>query len=125
MSVPPPPYPPPPEDPPPRPPSRDMPSNPPGPAPTGQPPTYPAPQPVYPGPGMYPQAPPTSNLAVASLVGGIASLFCTPIGLPLGIAALIAGFIARSRIGASGGYQQGDGLALAGIIAGSISILLD
>jgi hypothetical protein len=62
----------------------------------------------------------TAGVAVASLVCGIAGLMCFG---PLGaIPAVICGHMARSRIKASGGTLQGEGLALAGLIMGYVSI---
>jgi uncharacterized protein DUF4190 len=64
--------------------------------------------PVYP----YPVAAPTNGLAIASLV-------CSLAGLAVGISApvgAILGHIARRQIRERG--EQGDGMALAGIIVG-------
>lgn len=61
----------------------------------------------------------TSGLAIASLILGIAG-FVLPFVLP-SIAAIILGFMARSRIRQSG--QGGRGIALAGIILGFVAIL--
>src|SRR5271165_4636987 len=61
--------------------------------------------------------PPTSGLAIASLVCGVAGvLICVsaPVGLVLGI-------IARNRIKQSAGRLSGSGLALAGIITSSVT----
>ncbi|MBI3880075.1 MAG: DUF4190 domain-containing protein [Verrucomicrobia bacterium] len=66
-------------------------------------------------------APTKSNLAVWSLVLGILSLVC--FSILAGIPAIICGFMARSRIRASGGTLTGDGLALAGLILGFLSIV--
>src|SRR3954452_15196587 len=69
-----------------------------GPPPPGY--GYPPPYPVY--------GPPTNALAIAALV---CALTIAPVGLGLGIAA-------RRQIRRTG--EQGDGLALAGIIIGGI-----
>src|SRR4051794_5703971 len=69
-----------------------------GPPPPGY--GYPPPYPVY--------GPPTNALAIAALV---CALTIAPVGLGLGIAA-------RKQIRRTG--EQGDGLALAGIIIGAI-----
>jgi hypothetical protein len=62
----------------------------------------------------------TAGVAIASLVCGIAGLMCFG---PLGaIPAVICGHKAMSRIKASGGTLQGEGLALAGLIMGYVSI---
>src|SRR5690349_6671557 len=69
-----------------------------GPPPPGY--GYPRPYPVY--------GPPTNPMAIAALV---CALTIAPVGLGLGIAA-------RKQIRRTG--EQGDGLALAGIIIGGI-----
>jgi len=66
-----------------------------------------------------PMAQTTNGSAIASLVLSILGLF--GIGSLLGV---IFGFKARREIRASGGYQGGDGLALAGIIIGFVTLAL-
>ncbi len=67
--------------------------------------------PTQPPPGQYYYGPtPTNTMAILAIV--FAFVFS-----PLGI---VFGFIARSQIRQTG--EQGDGLALAGIIVGFISI---
>jgi hypothetical protein len=67
-----------------------------------------------------PASPPTSNLAVASLVTGVAGLTLLPIlG---GILAIILGYMARREIREHPDEVSGDGLALAGIVMGWISV---
>lgn len=62
----------------------------------------------------------TAGIAITSLVFGILGLVCLG---PLGaIPAVICGHIAKSKIKASAGALQGDGLALAGLILGYVSI---
>ena len=62
----------------------------------------------------------TAGIAITSLVFGILGLMCLG---PLGaIPAVICGHIAKSKIKASAGVLQGDGLALAGLILGYVSI---
>ena len=62
----------------------------------------------------------TAGIAITSLVFGILGITCFG---PLGaIPAVICGHIAKSRIKASAGMLQGDGLALAGLILGYVSI---
>jgi hypothetical protein len=62
----------------------------------------------------------TAGVAVASLVCGILGLICFG---PLGaIPAVICGHIARSRIRESAGALGGEGMALAGLILGYVSI---
>jgi hypothetical protein len=69
------------------------------------------------------QASKTNGLAITSLILGILSiplLFFYSCGVPVGIAALITGTIARRQIKESGGTQSGEGLALAGMILGGV-----
>jgi hypothetical protein len=63
--------------------------------------------PQYPPPGFY--RPPTNTMAILSLV--LAFVFA-PAGIVLGV-------LARNQIKRTG--EEGDGLALAGIIVGSIA----
>jgi len=69
------------------------------------------------GPGPYPYAAATprktNGLAVASLVCSIVGLF-----LLTAILGVVFGFVARSQIRSSRGTQQGEGLAIAGIVVG-------
>ena len=72
------------------------------------------------------QASASNGLAIASLVLGIVSLpsaCCYGGGALLGIGSLVLGFLARRQIRESGGTQQGDGLAVAGMVTGGIAIL--
>jgi len=83
-----------------------------------------APQgPGYPG---WPVAQSTNSKAIASLVIGLTSLvlfWLVGAGL-LGIVAVVLGLMARSEIRRSGGREQGDGLAIAGIITGAMAAVL-
>ncbi|MCM2411384.1 DUF4190 domain-containing protein [Streptomyces sp. RKAG290] len=108
--------------------------------PAGQPPQpgghygYPAPQPPqyggypgYPGYGQNgwggPQ--PANGLGIASMVLGIIAVagFCMyGLGIILGVLALIFGLIGRGRV--SRGEADNGGVALAGIILGSIGIVV-
>jgi hypothetical protein len=116
-----PPPPPPPPAPPPAPPSGDFtPSPPPG---GGY---------VPPPPGGYTPmgagyaAARTDGLAIGSLIAGILSLVCFwpfCLGILLGPAAGIMGFISRQRVAASGGTLGGGALALAGLILGVVGFL--
>jgi hypothetical protein len=93
-------------------------SQPPEPPPPGFGPGY--------GPPYLPGVTPTNGKATASLVTGIASLvlsWCCGLGL-VGIVAVVLGVKARAEIRDSGGTQQGDGLALGGIITGAIAAVL-
>jgi hypothetical protein len=77
-------------------------------------PPYQAPQAYQP----YPLVRPTNGLAIAALVCGIAA-FATGITC---IPAIICGHMARGQIRRTG--EQGDGLAVAGLILGYVSIVL-
>jgi hypothetical protein len=77
----------------------------------------------YPPPGYGPSPiAVTDGRATASLVLGILSLVCT--GFLTGIPAIVLGVMSRRDIERSDGAKAGAGLALAGIITGSIGTLL-
>ena len=84
------------------------------------PPRYPAPSP-YPAPGYpmpYAPAKQTNGLAVASLVASLVWFFW------LGsIAAVVFGHVALSQIKKSNGTQSGEGMAIAGLVVGYLSLL--
>jgi hypothetical protein len=63
---------------------------------------------------------PTSGLAIASLLLGIGGLTILP--LLAGILAIIFGYMARKDIRLRPGLVSGDGLAVAGIVLGWISV---
>jgi len=64
----------------------------------------------------------TAGVAIASLVLGILGIVCFG---PLGaVPAVICGHVAKSKIRASGGTLQGEGLALAGLILGYLGIVI-
>jgi hypothetical protein len=68
----------------------------------------------------------TDGLAIGSLICGILSLICFwpfCLGILLGPAAAIMGFISRQRVAASGGMIGGGGLALAGLILGVVGFI--
>ena len=70
--------------------------------------------------------PRTDGLAIGALIAGILSLVCfwpLCLGIILGPAAAIMGFISRQRIAASGGTVTGGGLALGGLIVGIIGFI--
>ena len=69
-----------------------------------------------------PKTAPTNGLAVASLCCGIASFL--GFWILTAIPAVICGHMARGQIRASRGNQQGDGLALGGLIMGYAIIVL-
>lgn len=62
----------------------------------------------------------TSAGAVWSLVLGILSMVC--LGPLAAIPAIICGHTSRTKIRASGGRLTGDGMALAGLILGYVSL---
>ncbi len=65
----------------------------------------------------------TDGLAIGSLIVGIVGIVCFFIclGVVLGPAAAIMGFISRQRIASSGGTLGGGGLAIAGLILGVVA----
>jgi hypothetical protein len=65
----------------------------------------------------------TNGLAVASMILGIISLVLCG-SLFTGVPAIICAIIGRRQIRDSGGTQQGDGMALAGLITGGIATAL-
>jgi hypothetical protein len=68
----------------------------------------------------------TDGLAIGALIAGILSLVCfwpLCLGIILGPAAAIMGFISRQRVAASGGTVGGGGLALAGLVLGIIGFI--
>lgn len=85
----------------------------------------PAPMGYTPG-GMAYAGRRTDGLAIASLICGIVGIVCSVIclGVILGPAAAIMGFISRQRIVSSAGTLGGGGLAMAGLILGIVSFLL-
>ncbi len=97
--------------------------------PYGQQPGYPYGQPAYGQPGQpygYGYVQPTNGKATAALWTGIGSLVLTPccgLGI-LGLLPIVLGVKARSEIRASGGQQDGEGMALAGIITGACGLVL-
>ncbi len=71
---------------------------------------------------LPPAGPPTSTMAIVSLIGGIAGWTVLPF---LGsIAAIIFGHIAKSEIKKSAGKVGGNGMATAGLVLGYLSIAL-
>ena len=71
--------------------------------------------------GDRPAARTTCGLAIASLVLGILGVTCFTV--LTGIPALILGFRALAKVRKSRGLLAGDGLAIAGIVLGGLSIL--
>lgn len=83
--------------------------------------------PQAPGGALYtPAKAQTNNLAVVSLVAGIASFFAHVIpgvgGFTVAIVAIVTGFMARKQIKQSG--EQGMWMATAGIVIGALHIAL-
>lgn len=78
------------------------------------------PQPTTPPP--TPQSPKTAGIAITSLVLGILAFTC--FGPLTGIPAIICGHKARSRVKASRGALEGDGMGLAGLILGYVNLAL-
>lgn len=76
-----------------------------------------------PPPGAYGMAQQQNNsLAIASLVCGILSFIC--LGPLLGIPAIIMGFMQLSRIKSDPAGYGGKGLAIGGMVAGGLNLLL-
>ena len=111
-------------------------SEPPGQVPPPESPP-PPPQQYQPPPSQpYPSAPqallPDAQYAMPAMVLGILSLCLLPLAcfcgvgelivIPLGIAAVVLGFMARNRIAASQGTMGGSGKALARIITGGTGL---
>jgi hypothetical protein len=67
-----------------------------------------------------PLAPPTSTLAIVSLIAGIVSWFLIPV--IAAIAAVITGHMAKSEIRKSNGTLGGNGLATAGLVLGYVQL---
>jgi hypothetical protein len=77
-----------------------------------------------PVPGYYPPIVPTSGLAIASMICGIAGYFtCYFVGL-VGIPAVICGHMALNRINTSPYPMGGRGMAISGLILGYLGILI-
>lgn len=66
---------------------------------------------------------PNQTLAIVSLVIGILSLLCCTAFIP-GIVAIVLGFMARGKANSDPANYGGGGLALGGIIAGGVSLLI-
>ena len=85
-------------------------------------------QPGYGQGGLYGYGTPprTNGKATAALWTGIASIvltLCCGLGI-LGVVPIVLGVKARAEIRATDGQQEGDGMALAGIITGAVAIVL-
>ena len=70
------------------------------------------------------QPPPASGMAVASLVLGIVSLVFFPLGLVLGVPAVICGHAGWGAIHAEPELVGGKGMVVAGLITGYLGIVV-
>lgn len=66
------------------------------------------------------------NLAITSLYLGILSvvMFCCYLGIPLGIAAIITGFLGIKKVNTDPQHYGGEGLAITGMVLGGVSFFL-
>ncbi len=73
-------------------------------------------------PGLVAQR---QGLALASMICGIVAIFglCVWLGLPAGIAAVVLGHMAKSRIRRDPGSFTGKGMATAGLVTGYLAIV--
>lgn len=89
------------------------------PVPYGQPPYY---QPAYPPPLVIAQGPPTSGLAVASMVVGIVGAvggWCA-LGIPCVVAIVLGHFALNAT---KNGQRSGRGMAIAGLVLGYLFVV--
>ncbi len=56
-------------------------------------------------------------------MGALVLVFCCGAGI-LGLVPIVLGVMARGEIRRNGGQQGGDGMAIAGIVMGSIAVVL-
>jgi len=91
--------------------------------PYGQP-AYPPP--MYPGAGFTGKGPgqQQNTLGLVSMILGIASipLVCCYLGIPLGISALVTGWLGKQK--AAQGLADNNGQAIAGLICGAIGVVV-
>jgi len=76
---------------------------------------------------MGPMGPQLNPLAIASMVLGILSIptcCCAFIGTPLSIAAVVLGIVSMGKIKNQPQAWKGTGLAITGIVTGSVGVLL-
>jgi hypothetical protein len=68
----------------------------------------------------------TDGLAIGALIVGILAIVCSwlCLGIILGPAAGIMGYISRQRVAVSGGTLGGGGMALAGLICGVVGFVV-
>jgi hypothetical protein len=77
--------------------------------------------------GPIPVAPRNNPMAVAALVMGILSAtvgLCCCYGIPFNVLAIIFGLVALAQIKANPVVEQGRGIAIAGLVLGTLSIAL-
>jgi hypothetical protein len=85
------------------------------------------PPPIAPPPGPISTAGPTAktnSYAKAGMIFGILSLVCCCCGFPLGVLGLVFSLIGLSQINAHPELYAGRGMAIAGIVLSSVSLLL-
>ena len=93
------------------------------PPPPPPPPASPTPAPQYgSGYGPYPTISKTNGLAIASLICSLFSLLFFPIFLPQ-VLGIVFGHISLSQIRVSQGREQGNGLAIAGLVIGYLVLV--
>jgi len=64
----------------------------------------------------------TNTMALVSLISGVVGWFAVPfIG---SVVAVVTGHMARSQIRQSGGREDGDGLAIAGLVLGYVGLVM-
>ncbi|MER7420429.1 DUF4190 domain-containing protein [Micromonospora peucetia] len=84
------------------------------------------PPPMYPNAGFAAKGPgqQQNTLGLVSMILGIASipLVCCYLGIPLGIGALVTGWLGKQK--AAQGLADNNGQALAGLICGAIGVVL-
>jgi hypothetical protein len=71
--------------------------------------------------------PQVNPLAIASMVLGILSIpacCCAFVGTPLSIAAVVLGIVSMQKIKAQPQAWKGTGMAIAGIVTGSLGVVL-
>ena len=70
--------------------------------------------------------PPSTGLAVASMVLGISAIVfnccCTPLGIALGVPAVITGLVALNKV--KNGTGAGKGMAIAGSVCGIVAVVM-
>ncbi len=81
---------------------------------------------VTPQAGAYAPAPPTSGLAIASMVCGILAILssCAYVGILFGIPAVITGHMAMKSFRNPQDSKGGKGMAIAGLICGYLGSLI-